>query len=126
MVSPSESFPLLRKRWQLLSAATALTLLAAGFAVLQTPAQAVPHKPSVPTSATATYKVTLVTGDVVTVTTMANGKQTADVVRPESALGGVRLQQIKGDTYVIPDEAAGLIAADKLDRQLFNVTDLIE
>ncbi len=101
-------------------------LLAASIAVVQAPAHAVASSPAVPAKATATHKVTLVTGDVVTVTTMADGKQTADVDRPDDAVGGVRLQQIKGDVYVIPDEAAGLLAADRLDRELFNVTDLIE
>ncbi|WP_240657846.1 S8 family serine peptidase [Streptomyces populi] len=79
-----------------------------------------PAKPS------ATHKVTLVTGDVVTVTTMADGKQTAAVNRPDSAVGGVKIQEVKGDLFVIPDEAAPLLGTKKLDRRLFNVTDLIE
>jgi hypothetical protein len=57
---------------------------------------------------------------------MADGRQIADVDRPASAVGGVRLQEIKGDLYVIPDEAVALLGANKLDRRLFNVTDLIE
>ncbi|WP_406835618.1 S8 family peptidase [Streptomyces sp. AHU1] len=79
-----------------------------------------PAKPS------ATHKVTLVTGDVVTVTTMADGKQTAAVDRPDSAVGGVKIQQVGGDLFVVPDEAAPLLGTKKLDRRLFNVTDLIE
>lgn len=110
----------------MLSAATALPLLASGLAVLQAPAQAAPSKPTVPAQSSATHKVTLVTGDVVTVTTMADGKQTAEVDRPDSAVGGVKIQQVKGDLFVIPDEAGPLLGADKLDRRLFNVTDLIE
>ena len=74
----------------------------------------------------STHKVTLVTGDVVTVTTMADGRQIADVDRPDDAVGGVRIQEINGDLYVIPDEAVALLGADRLDRRLFNVTDLIE
>ncbi|WP_251051301.1 S8 family serine peptidase [Streptomyces sp. ISL-86] len=126
MFSPSKSFAFRRRRCQLISAAAAGSLLAAGLAVLPVPAQAAPSKPTVPANPSATHKVTLVTGDVVTVTTMADGKQIADVDRPDSAVGGVKLQEIRGDIYVIPDEAAGLLAADKLDRRLFNVTDLIE
>ncbi|WP_327130327.1 S8 family serine peptidase [Streptomyces sp. NBC_01343] len=57
---------------------------------------------------------------------MADGRQTADVERPASAVGGVKVQQIKGDLFVIPDEAVPLLGTDKLDRRLFNVTDLIE
>lgn len=109
-----------------MSAATTLPLLASGLAFLQAPAQAAPSKPKVPAKASATHKVTLVTGDVVTVTTMADGKQTADVHRPDSAVGGVKIQEIKGDLFVVPDEAAPLLGAGKLDRRLFDVTDLIE
>ncbi|GAA2387210.1 peptidase [Catellatospora methionotrophica] len=102
-------------------------LLAAGLAVLQTPAvAAAPSKPSTPAKPSATHQVTLVTGDVVTVVTMADGKQIADVDRPADAVGGVKLQEIKGDLFVIPDEAVALLGANKLDRRLFNVTDLIE
>jgi subtilisin family serine protease len=108
------------------SVATALPLLASGLALLQAPAQAAPAKPTVPARPSATHKVTLVTGDVVTVTTMADGKQTADVHRPDSAVGGVKIQEIKGDLFVVPDEAAPLLGAGKLDRRLFDVTDLIE
>ncbi|MDX3536947.1 S8 family serine peptidase [Streptomyces sp. MB09-01] len=126
MYSPSHASAFRRRRWQLVSAATAVPLLASGLAVLQAPAQAAPSKPTRPAKSSATHKVTLVTGDVVTVTTMADGKQSADVDRPESAVGGVKIQQVKGDLFVIPDEAAPLLGTDKLDRRLFNVTDLIE
>ncbi|WP_234021175.1 S8 family serine peptidase [Streptomyces sp. 142MFCol3.1] len=115
-----------RRRWRLISAVTAVPLLASGLAVPQAPAQAAPRKPTAPAKLTTTHKVTLVTGDVVSVTTVADGKQIADVDRPDSAVGGVKLQEIKGDLFVIPDEAAPLLGADKLDRRLFNVTDLIE
>ncbi|MET9593081.1 S8 family serine peptidase [Streptomyces sp. NPDC006516] len=110
----------------MISAAIVVPLLASGLAVLQAPAQAAPSKPTAPARPSATHKVTLVTGDVVTVTTMADGKQTADVDRPDSAVGGVKIQKIKGDLFVIPDEATQLLGTDKLDRRLFNVTDLIE
>ncbi|WP_330304166.1 MULTISPECIES: S8 family serine peptidase [unclassified Streptomyces] len=131
MSSPSQAFPsqasaFRRRRWQLISAATVVPLLASGLAVLHAPAQAAPSKPTVPAKASATHKVTLVTGDVVTVTTMADGKQTAEVDRPDSAVGGVKIQEVKGDLFVVPDEAASLLGTGKLDRRLFNVTDLIE
>ncbi|MEU9161396.1 S8 family serine peptidase [Streptomyces sp. NPDC048424] len=126
MSSPSQASAFRRRRWQLISATAVVPLLASGLAVLQAPAQAAPSKPTVPAKPSATHKVTLVTGDVVTVTTMADGKQTADVDRPKNAVGGVKVQQIKGDLFVIPDEALPLLGADKLDRRLFNVTDLIE
>ncbi|MEX0171028.1 S8 family serine peptidase [Streptomyces sp. LMG1-1-1.1] len=126
MYSPSHPSAFRRRRWQLISAAAAVPLLASSLAMLQAPAQAVPSEPTVPARPSATHKVTLVTGDVVTVTTTADGKQIADVDRPDSAVGGVKLQEIKGDLFVIPDEAVPLLSTDKLDRRLFNVTDLIE
>ncbi|WP_328907768.1 S8 family serine peptidase [Streptomyces sp. NBC_00234] len=126
MFSPFQSSAFRRRRWQLISVATAVPLLASGLAVLQAPAQASPSKPTVPAKPSATHKVTLVTGDVVTVSTMADGTQTADVDRPDSAVGGVKIQKIKGDLFVVPDEAAPLLGTAELDRRLFNVTDLIE
>lgn len=126
MYSPSHASAFRRGRRRFVSAATALPLLASALAVLQAPAQAAPVKPSVPAKSSATHKVTLVTGDVVTVTTTADGKQIADVDRPDDAVGGVKLQEVGGDLLVIPDEAAALLGTDRLDRRLFNVTDLIE
>jgi subtilisin family serine protease len=89
-------------------------------------ADAAPERPAAPQAPSSAHRVTLVTGDVVTVTTLADGRQIADVDRPDGALGGVRMQESDGDLYVIPDEAVGLLGADKLDRRLFDVTDLIE
>ncbi|MFI8763369.1 S8 family peptidase [Streptomyces sp. NPDC053792] len=126
MYSPSHPSAFRRRRWQLLSAITAVPLLASGLAVAQAPAQGAPSRPTVPAKPSATHKVTLVTGDVVTVTTTADGKQIADVDRPDSAVGGVKIQDIMGDLFVIPDEAGPLLGTGKLDRRLFNVTDLIE
>ncbi|MCL7430041.1 S8 family serine peptidase [Streptomyces sp. YS415] len=126
MHTPSEASASRRRRRQLIAAATAVPLLASGLALLQAPAQAAPTRPAVPAEATATHRVTLITGDVVTVTTTADGKQSADVDRPDNATGGVRFQQTGGDIFVIPDEAAALLGAGTLDRRLFNVTDLIE
>ncbi|MEV5541052.1 S8 family serine peptidase [Saccharopolyspora shandongensis] len=84
--------------------------------------------PPTAAKATAPYKqtVTLITGDVVTVTTSDGGAETVDVDRPDDATGGVHVQESGGDLYVLPDEAMPLLAADELDRRLFNVTDLIE
>ncbi|MFE2302902.1 S8 family serine peptidase [Streptomyces sp. NPDC059445] len=126
MVSSSHSAASWRRRRHLISAAAVASLLASGLAVLHEPAHAAPRKPIVPATSTATHKVTLVTGDVVTVTTSADGEQTADVDRPDSAVGGVKMQTVHGDLFVIPDEAVPLLGAGKLDRRLFDVTDLIE
>ncbi|MFF4650853.1 S8 family serine peptidase [Streptomyces sp. NPDC001380] len=69
--------------------------------------------------------VTLVTGDTVTVTTLADGHQTAEVERPRGAVGGVRTQTVGKDVYVLPDEALPYVAARKLDRRLFDVSALV-
>lgn len=118
-----------RRRLALAAAAAVTPLVVTGFAVLQAPAQAEPSplvKPAKLDNPSSRHRVTLVTGDVVTLTTLADGNQIADVDRPDDAVGGVRMQEIGDDVYVIPDEAVGLLGAGKLDRRLFNVTDLIE
>src|SRR5262245_19176434 len=122
------SFPAQRKRWKLVAAAAALPLLATGFAAPQALAQPghLAQPGAIPSLQQKTSKVTLITGDVVTVTTLADGTQTPAVERPAAAVGGVRIQRVHGDLYVVPDEARALLAADKLDKRLFDVTDLIE
>ncbi|MEU9063836.1 S8 family serine peptidase, partial [Streptomyces sp. NPDC048430] len=72
------------------------------------------------------YDITLVTGDVVHYTDGAGGQDTVTVDRPDGAQGGVHVQQAGEDIFVIPDEASALIAADKLDRRLFNISTLVE
>src|SRR3954447_20542152 len=92
-----------RTRRAALAAAVVVPLLASAVHV---PALAAADRPDmkrdVPSS---THKVTLVTGDVVTLTTLADGRQIADVHRPVDAVGGVRMQTRGHDLYVIPDEA---------------------
>ncbi|MFD3533282.1 hypothetical protein [Streptomyces sp. NPDC058664] len=39
--------------------------------------------------------------------------------------GGVRVSTHGDDTYVVPEEAAGLPAAGRLDKRLFDVTRLV-
>ena len=115
-----------RRRWHSSLLAVAVTAPFLATAVQGSVHGSAPERPAVTDDPASRHKVTLVTGDVVTVTTLADGKQTADVDRPDSAVGGVRIQEIRGDLYVIPDEASALLGADKLDRRLFDVTDLIE
>jgi subtilisin family serine protease len=115
-----------RRRRSLAAATAATALLATGLVLQNGTAQAQPERPAGPVDPEVTHKVTLVTGDVVTVTTLADGRQIADVDRPADAVGGVRMQEAGGDLYVVPDEAVALLGANKLDRRLFNVTDLIE
>jgi subtilisin family serine protease len=83
------------------------------------PTTPVPQKPG------ATHTVTLITGDVVRLVDAGGGKQVAEVRRPQRAPGGVRTETIGKDLYVWPDEAMPLIAADSVDRRLFNVSLLV-
>jgi subtilisin family serine protease len=127
------------------AAAAAAALLAAGLAAAAPAAADPTHDPadSGPDAAnpgtpaaTVSHTVTLITGDVVTLTTLADGQQVAEVQRPDEASGGVRIHQsscepadrshCSDDLYVLPDEALPLVSAGRLDRNLFNVTDLIE
>ncbi|MFU8874380.1 S8 family peptidase [Micromonospora sp. SL4-19] len=114
-----------RARRRLIAAATAAGLIAGGIAAIQAPATAA--SPTAPkTTIKDSHTITLITGDVVTVTTSVDGKETVDVDRPDNAVGGVHLQQSGDDLFVLPDEALPLLTGNKLDRRLFNVTDLIE
>ncbi|MFB8117059.1 S8 family serine peptidase [Streptomyces sp. NPDC055962] len=72
------------------------------------------------------YDITLVTGDVVHYSDGAGNQDTVTVDRPDGARGGVHVQQAGGDIFVIPDEATALIAAEKLDRRLFDISTLVE
>ncbi|MFF4535102.1 S8 family serine peptidase [Streptomyces aureus] len=107
-----------------LSVLTSLALPAGPALADTTSAPAAPE----PVAATGSgqHTVTLLTGDVVRVTGLAGGGQTADVTRPPGALGGVRTETVGGDLYVYPDEVMPLLAANRLDRRLFDVTALIE
>ncbi|MGW1549162.1 S8 family serine peptidase [Streptomyces sp. NPDC002346] len=75
----------------------------------------------------ATYKLTLVTGEVVTLERHANGFQAATV---EPAADGTPAaftsMKVGDEVYVIPDKAQPYLAANELDRELFNVTKLVE
>ena len=116
-----------RRRWgsSLLAIAVATPLVLS--TTLQASAHAsAPEPPAVPDDPSSRHQVTLVTGDVVTVTTLADHHQIADVDRPAGAVGGVRMQESGGDLYVIPDEAVGLLGAHEIDPRLFDVTALIE
>ncbi|MFE7323741.1 S8 family serine peptidase [Streptomyces sp. NPDC057565] len=75
----------------------------------------------------ATHKLTLVTGEVVTLERHANGFQAATV---EPSADGIPAafssMKVGEEVYVIPDKAQPYLAANELDRELFNVTKLVE
>ncbi|NUU18967.1 S8 family serine peptidase [Cellulomonas humilata] len=77
-------------------------------------------------SPSAGTSVTLITGDVVDVSTAADGTLAVAVRQADGATGGVQTQQLGDDLYVIPDSALPYLASGALDRRLFNVSHLIE
>ncbi|NGN67093.1 S8 family serine peptidase [Streptomyces sp. A7024] len=70
--------------------------------------------------------VTLITGDVVHFTDLPGDQDVVTVDRPAGATGGVHVQSDGERTYVIPQEAERLLAQDRLDRRLFDVTTLVK
>ncbi|MER6105094.1 S8 family serine peptidase [Streptomyces sp. NPDC001832] len=75
----------------------------------------------------ATHKLTLVTGEVVTLERHANGFQAATVAPSEDGTEtAFSTMKVGDEVYVIPDKAQPYLAANELDRELFNVTKLID
>ncbi|WP_377271721.1 S8 family serine peptidase [Peterkaempfera sp. SMS 1(5)a] len=77
------------------------------------------------TQPTNTRTVTLITGDKVTVRTLADGRSAASIQRPKTLTGTVQTQTVGKDLYVYPSEALPYLAAGVLDQRLFDVTRLI-
>ncbi|WP_405534970.1 S8 family serine peptidase [Streptomyces sp. NBC_00075] len=124
----------MRRLHALWAVAGAAGLLAGAIA----PATAGPRSP-VPTSratstpdltrsgATSTQTVTLITGDTVSVTTGADGKNAVDVRRGQGREAATFLSSEKnGEVSVLPTDAIPLIRAGRLDPALFNVTQLVK
>ncbi|MEV0091355.1 S8 family serine peptidase [Streptomyces sp. NPDC050738] len=109
-------------------AAAALTLALAGGSAVPANSAEDPAGDAAQSAAPATtksYDITLVTGDLVHFT---DGPGTQDVVTVDPAdgsTGGVQVLTQGSDTYVLPAEAMGLLAAGKLDQRLFDVTRLV-
>ncbi|MEU6649845.1 S8 family serine peptidase [Streptomyces sp. NPDC046900] len=71
------------------------------------------------------HSVTLITGDKVTIGTAADGSTVRSFESPDGRTAGFHRAVIDGSTYVYPDEVLPYVSAGKLDKQLFNVTQLI-
>ncbi|MGV9703213.1 S8 family serine peptidase [Streptomyces sp. NPDC003483] len=114
------------------SGALAATVLAAA---LTSPgvAHGAPPRPTpqaiaggVPVARGVPVTVTLITGDKVTATRQPDGSVSVDgVTGVTGADGSVRVAVEGRDTFVYPDRAMPYIAAGRLDRQLFDITQLI-
>lgn len=75
-----------------------------------------------------TTSTTLITGDRLTVNTLSDGRLAIDVeaaVRSSGVAPTFHQMELAGDTYVVPSDAQGLIAEGRVDRELFNVDELM-
>ncbi|MEU8211701.1 S8 family serine peptidase [Micromonospora sp. NPDC049044] len=119
-----------RRRSGLIALGAALTL-AAGFTPPAAGASAAPprtpERPAgiPPAAAGRASTVTLITGDTVTVTTAADGSTVSTVRRPDGSTPSFHRTVLDGDTYVYPDTALSYVTSGLLDRQLFNITELV-
>ena len=68
------------------------------------------------------HTVTLITGDVVRLTTLADGRQVASV---PSARHGYTYFERDGHVHVVPNDAEAQLEAGRLDEALFDVTALV-
>jgi len=69
--------------------------------------------------------LTLVTGDVVHVTTTGDGTPAVTVEPAPGSTDPVRTAEVGGNLYVLPGAAQPYLASGALDRELFNVTSLV-
>ncbi|GAB3447509.1 S8 family serine peptidase [Actinophytocola sediminis] len=67
---------------------------------------------------------TLLTGDVVELWVAADGTQRGEVVHDVAPRDDVSFQEIGGDLHAFTPDVARLVADDRLDRELFNLTAL--
>ncbi|WP_392667137.1 S8 family serine peptidase [Streptomyces sp. LN785] len=80
------------------------------------------HQPS---GSGGTNSVTLITGDKVTIGSAADGTTVRSFESPNGTTTGFHTSVIDGSMYVYPDAALPYVSAGKLDKQLFNVTQLL-
>ena len=106
----------------LAAAALAAGLLAAPPLAGATPDRGDAHRVGPPSVRT----VTLVTGDVVRISTGTDKRQAVTLEpRPDGTIPQAAISQAHGHMFVVPFEAVPLLAAKRLDRDLFDVTTLV-
>ena len=108
---------------------TAVALTASLSGVVAPPAGAAPsptdgrHQSGPPVQ----HRVTLVTGDVVRISTGDDGHQSVSLEpRPDGTTPQAAITRTDGHVFVVPTSAFGLLAAERIDRDLFDVTALVE
>ncbi|TYS67612.1 S8 family serine peptidase [Sutcliffiella horikoshii] len=75
---------------------------------------------------TGETKITLITGDIVHVTSLPTGQSVINVEPAENNGDGIRVITVGDDTYVYPNAVMPYLAEGKLDHNLFNITKLVE
>jgi hypothetical protein len=116
-----------RTKWAA-ACATALAAASAGGALPaaadNAPAFADPG--ASPAAGGAARTVTLLTGDVVTYSGSGNAVQISSIV-PGSGREGMGFTRFRADSheYAVPIDAVGQIAQGRVDRRLFDVTELV-
>ncbi|MEH1017427.1 S8 family serine peptidase [Micromonospora sp. CPCC 206060] len=112
------------KKSTLVGATLAATLVVAGGgSAYGQPLTPVAGVTGVPASSATAAQVTLVTGDVVTVTNV--GGKPAVTVTPHSPDSIFRTYSVGSDVYVVPLAVQPFLASGQVDQRLFNVTGLI-
>ncbi|WP_165310673.1 S8 family serine peptidase [Microbacterium protaetiae] len=117
--------PARRRARATLAATTGVALGLGGLGAAALPAEAASSHQDSPATAEAVHRVTLITGDTVTVTDRSDGTHTVDVDTVTDG-DGYKTLQVGDDLHVIPDSVESYLAHGVLDDDLFNVSLLIE
>ena len=130
----SNRTPASRRRRSIAAAISGIAIGVAGIGAAALPATADPGDPgggggapNAPAAAAPTgeHAVTLITGDRVRVTDLADGTHAVQIETAQPG-AGVQTIEVAGDLHVLPASAMPYITAGVLDRDLFNVSQLIE
>ncbi|MEV6367197.1 S8 family serine peptidase [Micromonospora musae] len=115
-----------RRGYGLTALCTTLALLAPSPALASAPStEPPPGSAATPSNSPADPTVTLVTGEKVTATRAADGGLSPEVRDADGRLTGFTSSRDGADTYVYPHGALPYVAAGLLDKQLFNITELL-
>ncbi|GAA1814818.1 S8 family serine peptidase [Agromyces neolithicus] len=130
----SNRTPASRRRRSIAAAISGIAIGVAGIGAAALPATADPGDPgggggapNAPVAAAPTdeHAVTLITGDRVRVTDLSDGTHAVEIETAQPG-AGVQTIEVAGDLHVLPAAAMPYITAGVLDRDLFNVSQLIE
>lgn len=122
-----------RRRRSIAAAISGIAIGVAGIGAAALPAAADPADPGggggTPTTPAAApadeHAVTLITGDRVRVTDLSDGTHAVEIETAQPG-AGVQTIEVDGDLHVLPAAAMPYLASGVLDRDLFNVSQLIE